>query len=93
MGVASLVVAPPSPKGWCRSGDVVLISRGHDDVHPNTHGLGAGCHHVEKAFIGFDAESQARVGALGDEEGWRGLREHACWKPSLYRLCGMGRVI
>lgn len=60
------------PRGWCRSGDVVLISRGHDDVHPNPHGLGAGCHHVEKALIGFDAEGQPRVGALGEVVEWSG---------------------
>lgn len=43
---------------------MVLVSRSHNDVHPDAHGLGAWRHHVEKAFVGFDAESQARVGAL-----------------------------
>jgi hypothetical protein len=50
--------------GRGHSGGVVLIRGSHDDVHPNPHGFGARGHHVEKAFVGFDAERQAGAGAL-----------------------------
>lgn len=56
--------AGPRGGGRGRSGGVVLVRRCHDDVHPDAHGLGARRHHVEKAFVGFDAEGQARARAL-----------------------------
>ena len=45
-------------------GGVVLVRSCHDDIHPNPHGFRAGGHHIEKTFVGLDAEGQAGTGAL-----------------------------
>ena len=36
-----------------------------DDIHPDAHGLGRGCHHVVEAVVGLDTEGERRVRALG----------------------------
>lgn len=51
-------------RGRGRSRGVVFVRSCDNDIHPNTHGFRAGGHHIEKAFVGLDAEGQAGTGAL-----------------------------